>query len=54
MIKQIQSIGVDEVACFIDFGLDVDTVLDGLRYLNVLKDLCVPRTSPNVVAARAI
>ena len=45
--------GVDEVACFIDFGLDVDTVLEGLRYLSVLKDLCVPRTSPNGVAARA-
>ena len=53
MIKQLQGIGVDEVACFIDFGLDVDTVLEGLRYLSVLKDLCVPRTSPNSVAARA-
>jgi alkanesulfonate monooxygenase SsuD/methylene tetrahydromethanopterin reductase-like flavin-dependent oxidoreductase (luciferase family) len=53
MIKQLQSIGVDEVACFIDFGVDVDTVLEGLRYLSVLKDLCVPRTSPNIVAARA-
>jgi len=53
MIKQLQSIGVDEVACFIDFGLDVDTVLEGLRYLSMLKDLCVPRTSPNSVTARA-
>jgi phthiocerol/phenolphthiocerol synthesis type-I polyketide synthase E len=53
MIKELQSIGVDEVACFIDFGLDVDTVLEGLGYLSVLKDLCVPRTSPNTVAAGA-
>ena len=53
MINHLQSIGVDEVACFIDFGVDVDTVLEGLRYLSVLKDLCVPRTSPSGVAVGA-
>ncbi len=53
MIEHLQSVGVDEVACFIDFGVDVDTVLEGLRYLSVLKDLSVPRTSPNGVAVGA-
>ena len=52
MIKHLQNIGVDEVACFIDFGLDVDTVLEGLHSLNALKDLSAPRTSPNGVGAK--
>lgn len=32
-------IGVDEVACLIDFGLSTETVLDGLEYLGELRAL---------------
>jgi hypothetical protein len=30
--------GVDEVACFIDFGVDTDSVIESLTYLNQLKE----------------
>ena len=33
-----QSIGVNEVACLIDFGIDTDTVLQSLTELKLLKD----------------
>jgi natural product biosynthesis luciferase-like monooxygenase protein len=32
-IEQVRAIGVGEVACLIDYGIPVDTVLDGLRPL---------------------
>lgn len=39
MIERLKAIGVDEVACLIDFGIDVDWVLDSLEHLAVLRDL---------------
>jgi natural product biosynthesis luciferase-like monooxygenase protein len=39
MIERLKEIGVDEVACLIDFGVDVDSVLESLNHLVVLKDL---------------
>jgi natural product biosynthesis luciferase-like monooxygenase protein/amino acid adenylation domain-containing protein len=39
MVDQLKGIGVDEVGCLIDFGLDHDSVMKGLNYLNLLKDL---------------
>ena len=39
MIERLKAIGVDEVACLIDFGVDVDSVLESLEHLVVLKDL---------------
>ena len=38
MIERLKAIGVDEVACLIDFGVDADSVLSGLRYLDELKE----------------
>nr|QEO74486.1 luciferase family protein [uncultured bacterium] len=38
MIERVRAIGVDEVACLVDFGLDVDTVLDGLARLDELRE----------------
>jgi natural product biosynthesis luciferase-like monooxygenase protein len=38
LIERLKAIGVDEVACLIDFGVDVDSVLSGLRYLDHLKE----------------
>jgi natural product biosynthesis luciferase-like monooxygenase protein len=38
MVERFTGIGVDEVACLIDFGLPVPAVLDGLERLKVLAD----------------
>ena len=39
MIERLKAIGVDEVACLIDFGIDVDSVLESLEHLVVLREL---------------
>ena len=36
--SKLRSIGVDEIACLVDFGIDTDTVLESLPYLNELKN----------------
>ena len=38
MIEQLKLIGVDEVACLIDFGVETETVLTSLRGLEVVKE----------------
>ncbi|MDV3347375.1 amino acid adenylation domain-containing protein [Leptothoe sp. LEGE 181152] len=38
MLDRLQMTGVNEVACLIDFGVDVDPVLASLEYLKTLKD----------------
>ena len=37
-VERLRGIGVDEIACLIDFGIDTKTVLDGLRPLNTLRE----------------
>jgi acyl-CoA synthetase (AMP-forming)/AMP-acid ligase II len=39
MVERLRAIGVDEVACPIDFGVDAATVLNHLRHLDVLREL---------------
>ncbi len=39
MIDRLKSIDVDEVGCLIDFGIDFDSVLSSLHYLDTLKEL---------------
>ena len=39
VVKQLQAVGVTEVACQMDFGIDIDLVLQSLPYLNKLKEL---------------
>jgi len=39
MIDTLKDIGVDEVACLVDFGVDEDTVLASLEGLNRLREL---------------
>jgi natural product biosynthesis luciferase-like monooxygenase protein len=41
MVERLKAIGVDEVACLIDFGVDADSVLSSLRYLDELRALSV-------------
>lgn len=38
VLEGLSTIGVDEVACLIDFVPDTDAVLDGLRYLDQLRE----------------
>jgi len=40
MIERLKAIGVNEVACLIDFGVDVDSTLESLMHLKALKQLC--------------
>lgn len=42
LIEDLADLGVDEVACLVDFGLDADVVLAGLGYLTELKDRYQP------------
>ncbi|MBN4003637.1 MupA/Atu3671 family FMN-dependent luciferase-like monooxygenase [Nostoc sp. LPT] len=39
MINRLKAIGVDEVACLIDFGVDVESVLSSLHHLNTVREL---------------
>lgn len=39
MIDRLKQIGVDEVACFIDFGIDTASVFDSLQHLSRLREL---------------
>jgi hypothetical protein len=38
LIERVSAIGVDEVACLIDFGVDTDAVLDSLELMREVKD----------------
>ncbi|WP_434599552.1 MupA/Atu3671 family FMN-dependent luciferase-like monooxygenase [Streptomyces sp. A5-4] len=37
-VEHLRGIGVDEIACLIDFGVDTKTVLGGLRHVNTLRE----------------
>jgi hypothetical protein len=39
-IKVLQAIGVDEVACLIDFGVDFASTMDSLHKLSQVQDAC--------------
>ena len=38
MVERLQAIDVDEIACFIDFGVDADATLNSLLHLNMVKN----------------
>lgn len=38
LLGEMQAIGVNEIACLIDFGVDTDLILQNLRHLSDLKD----------------
>ena len=37
MVDRLQAIGVDEIACLIDFGVDSESVLQSLPYLDEVR-----------------
>jgi natural product biosynthesis luciferase-like monooxygenase protein len=45
MIDRIKAVGVDDVACLIDFGIASDTVLAHLPHLNALREQSMPSPS---------
>lgn len=38
LVEQLAALGADEVACLVDFGVETDAVLEGLHYLNELRE----------------
>jgi phthiocerol/phenolphthiocerol synthesis type-I polyketide synthase D len=40
LVKRIKAAGVNEIACQLDYGLDIDIVLASMEHLNRLKELC--------------
>ncbi|MEE1825262.1 LLM class flavin-dependent oxidoreductase [Streptomyces sp. BE20] len=42
-LERLDALGIDEVACLIDFGVDPDQVLAGLEHLDRLKDAWAAR-----------
>jgi natural product biosynthesis luciferase-like monooxygenase protein len=52
MVRRLDGIGVDEIACLLDFGVATDAVLDGLRFLNQLRERSTPR--PAAHAGRSL
>ena len=36
IVRQVAAIGVDEIACLIDFGIDTDTVMENLPHIRAL------------------
>ncbi len=39
MVEKLRSVGVDELACLIDFGIETDVVLASLRHLDRVREL---------------
>ena len=54
MVARLKEIGVDEIACLIDFGVDTDSVLESLQYLNQVRERSNPaeQQSPYSIAAQ--
>ncbi|HEU4963755.1 MAG TPA: MupA/Atu3671 family FMN-dependent luciferase-like monooxygenase [Bacilli bacterium] len=40
MVARLQAVGVDEVACLVDFGVDSTSVLASLEHLSALRERC--------------
>lgn len=38
MLRRLQRIGVNEIACLMDFGIDTETLLESLQYLNQARE----------------
>jgi natural product biosynthesis luciferase-like monooxygenase protein len=51
MIDRIKAVGVDDVACLIDFGIASDTVLAHLPYLNALRERSMPSATTDASLA---
>jgi natural product biosynthesis luciferase-like monooxygenase protein len=43
MVESLKGIGVDEIACLVDFGVEANVVMEGLAYLDCLRERSIPR-----------
>lgn len=50
MVDRVRGVGVDEIACLIDFGIDAQTVLDHLPYLDEVRAASVVDDTESLVA----
>jgi natural product biosynthesis luciferase-like monooxygenase protein len=50
MVGRVKEIGVDEIACLIDFGVDSETVLDCLPHLDELRSRANKQTESGIAA----
>src|SRR4029077_3070908 len=48
-VEKCREIGVDEIACLLDFGADPASVLESLWYLEELRALCLTKQPANQV-----
>lgn len=46
LVRDLESIGVDEVACLLDFGPPVERILGNLPQLRRLREMCAPGDPP--------
>src|SRR5215213_3529252 len=51
MIDRLKQIGIDEVACFIDFGIDTASVFSSLQHLSRLRELSEQPSAPKHLLA---
>ncbi|MCA1581192.1 MAG: LLM class flavin-dependent oxidoreductase [Acidobacteria bacterium] len=51
-VLALKAIGVDEITCLIDFGLDFESIMSSLYQLNKLKEITARQASPGPVVAR--
>jgi natural product biosynthesis luciferase-like monooxygenase protein len=49
LIEDLVDLGVNEIACLIDFGVPPETVLDGLQHLNILRERYATSSVPATV-----
>ncbi len=54
LLEKIKIIGVDEIACLIDFGLEQELVMEGLDYLDDLREKFYRPTASEATAVPAI
>jgi len=54
LVEELARIGVDEIACLLDFGVAADQVLASLPFLQRLRELSAGRPADQVPAQRAV
>ena len=54
VVDDLKGLGIDEIACLIDFGVDEDLTLEHLRHLNRVKELAAPSTTSDPLAGSEV
>ncbi|GHG76874.1 non-ribosomal peptide synthetase/type I polyketide synthase [Comamonas sp. JC664] len=51
MVERVQRLDVDEIACLVDFGVEVEATLEGLRHLDALRGRHSPEPASAIPSA---